>query len=89
MKIDHRIHRTDERCEATQHVVEEEQALLEAERLALAATHDPCANSIQNIQHIAEERYEQAFHHPASEGSIITDVKPGDFAYHKRTGEHQ
>ena len=62
MKVEHRIGRTDVRCEAAQHISEEEQARLEAERLAVAATHDPCANTMENIQNIAESRYEQAFH---------------------------
>ena len=83
-KVDHRIGRTDQRVEAAQHISEEEQARMEAERLALAATHDPCANTMENIQNIADTRYEQAFHQPASAGSIITDVRAGDFAHHKR-----
>ena len=83
-KVEHRIGRTDQRVEAAQHISEEEQARLEAERLAVEATHDPVANTMENIQTIAENRYEEQFHQPASAGGIITDVRTGDFATHKR-----
>ena len=59
-------------------------ARLEAERMAINQSSEPVQNSMNNIQNIAETRYEEKFHMPASAGRIITDVRVGDFANHRR-----